>query len=65
MDTKQIYQAINAISNKINDIASRLDSFSQMVNRLAEENSEGEFDLADYIADLETRVEALEERNSL
>ena len=53
MITTQIYQAINAVSQKINDVNSRLDSIIQRLNILEQENSQAIFDIAEVVGGAE------------
>lgn len=57
MDETKIYQAINAVSNKVNDVNRKLDSIIQRLDALEKENSDAIFDIAEEISNIEGGAE--------
>ena len=62
--TKEIAEAINAVSRKVNDCMARVDSYATSIHEVSTESIDttdgGLEEIADIVADLLERVEALE-----
>lgn len=64
--TLEIAQAINAVSNKVNDCMQRVDEYATIIHQQSTNSIDttdgGVTELAEMIADLEARVAALEDK---
>ena len=61
---KETAMAINAVSNKVNDCMARVDSYATMIHQQSTDSinvsDDGLTEIAELVADLLARVEALE-----
>ena len=62
-EREEVFKAINAVANKVNDVSQKLDEVMQMLNNSANEkitvNSGGIYGLADMVATHDGAIEEL------